>query len=105
VDIERSNIADEAMYLSIAQVWVRSTDLIRDPVLARLAAEDAAWRFSFEDWRLREPSVWRRSARRRWLADGRSVFEARSCLRGLARRIGTSPQQLPDPIRPRDESA
>lgn len=84
MDVDDPSALCATMYLPIAQLKLRSADVMNDPRLASLAAEDAAWQFSFQDWREREPTVWRRPARRRWLADGWSLFEARNALRSLA---------------------
>jgi hypothetical protein len=83
-----SNIAYQRYYLASAGVSVPGPALLADDDLCALAAEDIAWSTAMADWHRRTPSRLRPGPRRRWVAEGRFLYQERDRLRELARGHG-----------------
>jgi hypothetical protein len=70
--------------------YVQESDFLTESTAADLVGNDIAWRFAVADWHRRRPAVWRRRARRAWLAEeellagrGTRLVEASTHLRTL----------------------
>ncbi|WP_030684385.1 hypothetical protein [Streptomyces sp. NRRL B-1347] len=62
-------------------------DLVADPALLHLLAEDACWQAAVLSWWLRKPGLWHPHARRAWRQEGRQLWEERRTLRAAADAI------------------
>jgi hypothetical protein len=60
--------------------YIQVTDFIDEPAAAELLGEDAAWYFAVADWRRRRPGIWRRTDRREWLEEERTLADRAASL-------------------------
>lgn len=67
---------------------VTSEDILAEPRLARLIVDDACWDLAMTSWSFREPPGVHWIAKRRWYAEGKSLFDERDRIAFLARRCG-----------------
>lgn len=75
-------------YLASARASVGFDELLAQPLLCALAAEDACWTLAIDDWRRRMPRRWQRRKLRGWAAEGRALFAEQAQLQELALRHG-----------------
>lgn len=69
--------------------YLQVNDLLNDQSAATLMAEDAAWYFAVVDWEHRRPAIWRRQARRLWLAEEDSLARQAAVLVQASTRLRT----------------
>ncbi|WJV44743.1 hypothetical protein [Streptomyces flavofungini] len=62
-------------------------DLVADPALLRLLAEDACWQAAVLSWWLRKPDLWQARARHAWRREGRQLWVERRALWAAADEI------------------
>ena len=65
---------------------VTGKHLLAEPELCRLVVEQACWDLAMADWHARRPRRWCRNSRRRWIAEGRRLFEEFDVLLRLAQQ-------------------
>jgi hypothetical protein len=75
-------------YLASIQLTLSAADLRQDPVLCRLAAEDACWIVTCDAWRRRKPMPWQRRKMQAWARDRETLWSELSNLRALAQLCG-----------------
>jgi len=75
-------------HLRSAHVTLNAFALLNFPDLVELAAEDAAWCFSYEEWLRLRPNRLRTKRYARWLEDGKELFVERHQLFLTARSFG-----------------
>ncbi len=77
-------------YIAAIRRSFGAEELVARPLLVRLAAEDAAWRFAVDDWARRRPPWWRLREARTWSREGDALVAERVRMKAAARAAGLS---------------